>query len=112
MSETRLRDHQLLHELSSGDGEAFWRIWLCHVPHLRAVCYRHMRPVRADADDAVSRSMMVAREKLPGYAKEIVDLEAWLTRLTSNVCLDIKKERWRATKRVDSLDDNELDHNS
>jgi RNA polymerase sigma-70 factor (ECF subfamily) len=69
-----------------------------------------MRPVRADADDAVSRSMMVAREKLPGYAKEIIDLEAWLTRLTSNVCLDIKKERWRATRRVDSLDAHDLDH--
>src|SRR5260370_38424865 len=107
MSETRLRDHQLLHELSSGDGEAFWRIWLCHVPHLRAVCYRHMRPVRADADDAVSRSMMVAREKLPGYAKEIVDLEAWLPPRTRNVGLHVRNEPGAGTERVDPPDNTE-----
>jgi RNA polymerase sigma-70 factor (ECF subfamily) len=69
-----------------------------------------MKRMRFDAEDAVSRSMMTAHEKLPAYASQIIDLEAWLTRLTSNVCLDIKKERCRGTRRADPLDENALIH--
>src|SRR5215213_9589769 len=97
-----------LHNWCSGESGAFWLIWLRHEPHLGAVCRRHMRRVRHDAEDAVSRSMMTARERLPEYAAEIIDLEAWLTRLTSNVCLDLKKERCRGTRRADPLDENVL----
>jgi len=79
-----------------------------HRPHLHAVCFRQMQRVRADADDAVSRSMLLAHAKLPEYAQEIVDLEAWLTRLTCNVCLDIKKERGRGARKAASLDERAL----
>lgn len=107
-SDSRSYDRKLLDALSGGDASAFWLIWLRHEQHLGAVCNRHMRRVRSDAEDAVSRSMMTARERLPHYAAEIIDLEAWLTRLTSNVCLDIKKELCRGTRRADSLDENIL----
>src|SRR5258708_13958583 len=40
------------------------------------------------------------------------DSEGGLTGLSSDVCLDNKKERGGPKKRVDSLDDNDLDHNS
>ncbi|MBV9497301.1 MAG: sigma-70 family RNA polymerase sigma factor [Acidobacteria bacterium] len=106
--ELRQGDRKLLEDLCDGDATAFWAIWMEHTAHLRAVCYRHMQRVRTDTDDAVSRSMMIAREKLPEYASEIVDVKAWLTRLTSNVCLDIKKERCRGTRKADPLDDNVL----
>jgi RNA polymerase sigma factor (sigma-70 family) len=104
-SESRSYDRTLLDALSNGDSGAFWQIWIRHEPHLGAVCHRHMRRVRTDVEDAVSRSMMTARERLPEYAAEIIDLEAWLTRLTSNVCLDLKKERCRGTRRADPLDE-------
>jgi RNA polymerase sigma factor (sigma-70 family) len=104
-SESHIRDRKLLDELSRGNASAFWTIWQNHAPHLRAVCHRHMQRVVPEAEDAVSRSMMIALQKLPKYANEIVDLEAWLTRLTSNVCLDIKKERCRGARRVDPLED-------
>jgi RNA polymerase sigma factor (sigma-70 family) len=107
-TDVRSEDRRLLAALSSGDTAAFWEIWKRHEPHLGAVCYRHMKRMRFDAEDAVSRSMMTAHEKLPTYASEIIDLEAWLTRLTSNVCLDIKKERCRGTLRADPLDENAL----
>lgn len=107
-SDPRSYDRKLLDALSEGDSSAFWALWLRHEPHLGAVCNRHMRRVRTDAEDAVSRSMMTARERLPEYASEIIDLEAWLTRLTSNVCLDLKKERCRGTRRADPLDENIL----
>jgi RNA polymerase sigma-70 factor (ECF subfamily) len=104
-SEARSHDRQLLDALAEGDASAFWQIWLRHERHLGAICQRHMQPVRSDAEDAVSRSMMTARERLPEYASQINDLEAWLTRLTSNVCLDIRKERCRGTRRADPLDE-------
>src|SRR5689334_15802337 len=104
----RSDDRKLLDALSAGDTSAFWTIWLRHQRHLGAVCKRHMRCTRIDTEDAVSRSMMTAREKLPEYASEIIDLQAWLTRLTSNVCLDIKKERCRGVYRADMLDESVL----
>lgn len=107
-TDARSEDRRLLSALSNGDSSAFWEIWKRHEPHLGAVCYRHMKRMRFDAEDAVSRSMMTAHEKLPAYASQIIDLEAWLTRLTSNVCLDIKKERCRGTRRADPLDENAL----
>jgi len=107
-ADARPSDRVLLDALSSGDSSAFWLLWLRHQPHIGAVCHRHMHRVMTDAEDAVSRSMMTARERLPNYAAEIIDIKAWLTRLTSNVCLDIKKEKWRGTRRADSLDENIL----
>jgi RNA polymerase sigma-70 factor (ECF subfamily) len=104
-SDARSYDRKLLDALSNGDSSAFWLIWMRHEPHLGAVCRRHMQRMHPDAEDAVSRSMMTARERLPQYAANIIDLEAWLTRLTSNVCLDLKKERCRGTRRADPLDE-------
>ena len=104
----RSSERALLDKLSRGDADAFWSIWVLHRPHLHAVCYRQMHRVRADAEDAISRSMLLAHAKLPEYATEIVDLEAWLTRLTCNVCLDIKKERCRGSRKAESLDDQAL----
>ena len=52
--------------------------------------------------------MLVAHAKLPEYAAQILDVEAWLTRLTSNVCLDIKKERCRGSRKSETLDERVL----
>ena len=105
---TAVRDSALMKSLSLGDADAFWVLWKRHEPHLSEICLRQMKYVRADAEDAVSRSMLVARDKLPIYAREIIDVEAWLTRLTCNVCLDMKKERCRGSRRAEPLDDSVL----
>jgi RNA polymerase sigma-70 factor (ECF subfamily) len=107
-SDARAGERSLLEKVSQGDPDAFWSLWMMHRPHLLAVCYRQMRRVGADADDAVSRSMLVAHAKLPEYAAKIIDVEAWLTRLTSNVCLDIKKERCRGSRKSETLDERVL----
>ncbi|HYI12151.1 MAG TPA: sigma-70 family RNA polymerase sigma factor [Thermoanaerobaculia bacterium] len=104
----RAGERSLLEKVSRGDADAFWSLWMMHRPHLLAVCYRQMRRVGADADDAVSRSMLVAHAKLPEYAAQIIDVEAWLTRLTCNVCLDIKKERCRGSRKSETLDERVL----
>jgi RNA polymerase sigma-70 factor (ECF subfamily) len=104
----RAGERGLLEKVSQGDREAFWSLWIMHRPHLLAVCYRQMQRVHADADDAMSRSMLLAHAKLPVYAAQIIDVEAWLTRLTSNVCLDIKKERCRGSRKSEALDERVL----
>lgn len=88
-----------------GDGLDFWTLWQQHQRHLYGVCLRQMNGARFDAADAVSRSMLVAHAKLPAYAAQIENLEAWLTRLTSNVCLDMHRERQRAQQGRVSLDE-------
>ena len=85
----------LLADLASGDEEAFWKLWQHYRPHLYGVCLRQMSGVTEDAADALSRSMLVALEKLPGYVSSIISIEAWLTRLTCNVCVDMYRERRR-----------------
>jgi RNA polymerase sigma-70 factor (ECF subfamily) len=97
-------DHPLLKSLSSGDESAFWTLWQQYQRHLYAVCLRHMSGDEAEADDAVSRSMMVARDRLPEHAQRIENLEAWLTRLTCNVCLDIHRERRRLGRGAVTID--------
>jgi RNA polymerase sigma-70 factor (ECF subfamily) len=56
-----------------------------------------MRGARGDALDAVSRSMLLAFRKLPAHATKIENLQAWLTRLTRNVCAHIHREQQRLT---------------
>ena len=96
-------ERNLLESLEGGNGAAFWRLWHLHRPHLYEICSRIL--TATDAEDALSRSMLVARAKLPSYATEIVNLEAWLTRLAGNVCKDMLREQ-RAGRAL-SLDDPE-----
>src|SRR5947207_9089103 len=98
-------ERALLHRLGDGDDAAFWALWEQYRRHLYAVCLRQMNGAHFDAADAVSRAMLVARSKLPTYAAHIENLEAWLTRLTCNVCLDIHRERQRATDRSVEVDE-------
>lgn len=57
-----------------------------------------------DAEDALGRAMLKAFEKLPAHAKKIINLRAWLTRFTHNVCMDIHRERARRGLHVESIE--------
>lgn len=95
----------LLRRISREDDAAFWSVWQRHKQHLYEVSLRHLSGMHADADEAVSRSMLIARDRLPDYAATIVNLEAWLTRLACNVCLDMHRERRGARGAALSLDE-------
>ena len=97
-------ERALLRSLGGGDEAAFWALWEQYRRHLYAVCLRQMSGDESEADDAVSRSMMVARDRLPEHAQRIENLEAWLTRLTCNVCLDIHRERRRLGRGAINID--------
>lgn len=48
--------------------------------------------------------MLKAWEKVKKYAGEIVNIKAWLTRLTRNLCIDIHRERSRDANKVENIE--------
>jgi RNA polymerase sigma-70 factor (ECF subfamily) len=57
-----------------------------------------------DAEDALSRAMLKAWEKLRNSMVEIKNFKSWVTKLTYNICVDIHRESRRGGKQVESLD--------
>ena len=64
-----------------------------------------MGGVREDAEDALSRAMLRALDKLQHIGPRIENIRAWLTRLTVNLCADVHRERKRRTRRLEHIDD-------
>ena len=103
--DTEAEIRMLLGYLAQGDSSAFWRLWVRYQKYLYALCLRQMGGVQEDAEDALSRAMLKAWEKLPYYAATITDVRAWLARLISNLCVDIHREKKRRTRGAVSLDE-------
>jgi RNA polymerase sigma-70 factor (ECF subfamily) len=61
--------------------------------------------VREDAEDALSRAMLRALDKLPHIGPQIENIRAWLSRLTVNLCADMHRERKRRARRLEQIDD-------
>ena len=81
----------------------FWQEWQQYRDYLYRCCIKWMgNPT--DAEDALSRAMLKALEKVQKYAGEIVNFKAWLTQLTRNLCVDIYRERSRGTNRVEDIE--------
>jgi RNA polymerase sigma factor (sigma-70 family) len=95
----------LLSYLAQGDADAFWKLWEGYQDYLYRLCLRQMEGIREDAEDALSKALIRARQRLPVYAGEIIDLKAWLTRLILNLCVDIHRHRNRLTRGVVSLEE-------
>ncbi|MFY9611560.1 MAG: sigma-70 family RNA polymerase sigma factor [Blastocatellia bacterium] len=95
---------QLLCRVAEGNTPAFWRLWDLHKGHLYHLCLWQMGGVREDAEDALSRAMLRALEKLPNNACKIENFRAWLSRLTLNLCFDMHRERRRQVRRLESFE--------
>jgi RNA polymerase sigma factor (sigma-70 family) len=96
---------RLLRSLADGNMSAFWTLWDAYKVHLYHVCLCQMDGVREDAEDALSRCMLRALEKLPRMSGQIENIEGWLSRLTVNLCVDIHREHQREARRVDNIED-------
>jgi RNA polymerase sigma factor (sigma-70 family) len=95
----------LLDRLAEGNMWAFWNLWGVYKEHLFQLCLWKMNGVREDAEDALSRSMLRAHEKLPHMSSRIENIGAWLSRLTVNQCVDIHREHQREARRLENIDD-------
>jgi len=96
---------QLLRSFGDGDIDAFWRLWDLHNVHLYHLCLWQMGGVHDDAEEALSRAMLRAFEKLPGNSHQIQNFRAWLSKLTLNLCVDVHRERTRQIRRLKSIED-------
>jgi RNA polymerase sigma-70 factor (ECF subfamily) len=95
----------LLESLTQGNTRAFWELWGLYRGQLYHICLSHMDGVREDAEDALSRAMLRALDKLPHIGSRIENVRAWLIRLTINLCADMHRERKRRARRVEHIDD-------
>ncbi|MBR8838888.1 MAG: sigma-70 family RNA polymerase sigma factor [Stigonema ocellatum SAG 48.90 = DSM 106950] len=83
---------------------AFWQLWEQYRDELYRCCIKWIGGNPTDAEDALSRAMLKAWEKVQQYAGEITNFKAWLTRLTHNLCVDIHRERSRGANRVEDIE--------
>ena len=96
-------DGQLVTQLKTGDRAALWDLWQRHQGDLRRHCRRWMGGRAQDAEDALSTAMLRTWELLPGQAGNVVNVRAWLLRLTYNVCMDFHRESQRRARFLDGL---------
>src|SRR4028118_2377148 len=85
-------------------GKALMQQWQQYRDYLYRCCIKWMGGNLTDAEDALSRSMLKAWEKVQKYAGEIANFKAWLTTLTRNLCVDIHRERSRGANRVENIE--------
>jgi len=105
---TVMSDSQIVGALSLGgcceDREkAFWQLWQQYQNYLARCCLKWMGN-SAHGEDALSRAMLKAWEKIRDCTVEIKNFKSWLTRLTHNLCVDMHRERHRGAKQVESLE--------
>lgn len=82
----------------------FWQQWQQHHNTLYLCCIKWMGGNSLDAEDALSRSMLKAWEKVQKFSGKINNFKAWLIRLTHNLCIDIHRERSRVANRVEDIE--------
>ena len=114
VNETALEEEhirQLLCQVAEGNVVAFWMLWDMYKGHLYHLCLWHMGGIQEDAEDALSRAMLRALEKLPHNVCKIENFKAWLSKLTLNLCIDIHRERRRQMRRLESIEDSFLGAN-
>lgn len=84
--------------------KAFWLQWDQYRDDLYRCCIKWMGGNSTDAEDALSRAMLKAWEKVQKHTGEIANFKAWLTKLTHNLCVDIYREHSRGAKRVENIE--------
>ncbi|NEO74523.1 MAG: sigma-70 family RNA polymerase sigma factor [Moorea sp. SIO3H5] len=82
----------------------FWQQWQQYQDYLYHRCLRWMGGNPTDAEDALSRAMLKAWEKVQKFAGKIANFKAWLTKLTHNLCVDIHREHGRSANQVEDIE--------
>lgn len=105
MSDSQTVNASYLRGGSEDLGKGFWQQWQQYQDYLHRCCIKWMGGNPTDAEDALSRAMLKAWEKVQKYAAgEISNFKAWLTTLTRNLCVDIYRERSRGANRVEDIE--------
>ena len=95
-------DNQMVAVPETFNPSDFWQLWQEYRDYLYARCLKWMGGNPMEAEDALSRAMLKAWEKV--QQGKITNLKAWLTRLTHNLCVDIHREHNRGANRVEDIE--------
>lgn len=104
MSNSQSASASCIRGCSKNIEKAFWQLWQQNRDYLYRCCIKWMGGNPTDAEDALSRAMLKAWEKVQKYAGEITNFKPWLTKLTHNLCVDIHRERSRDANRVEDIE--------
>ncbi|MEG3938299.1 MULTISPECIES: RNA polymerase sigma factor [unclassified Microcoleus] len=105
MSNSQFVNTSCFRSCSEDIEKTFWQLWEQNRDYFYRCCLKWMGGNSMDAEEALSRAMVKAWDKLPDYAEKITNLRAWLTRLTHNLCIDIHRERRRKAIQIDNIED-------
>lgn len=97
------REQHLLQQLAEGDSSSFWQLWSLHRKHLQQICFKLVKGKHADAEDLLSCVMHKVALSLPGHARNIRNVRAWLTMVTINCHRDAYRKN--AFHTLDSMDE-------
>ncbi|NJS17158.1 MAG: RNA polymerase sigma factor [Nostocaceae cyanobacterium CSU_2_110] len=103
-SRKNLEQQLSLNRVSQGENNVFWQLWQQYEDYLYHRCLSWMSGNPTNAEDALSRVMLKAWDKLKHYEDKITNLKAWLTKLTHNLCVDIHRVNNRSANRVENID--------
>lgn len=104
MSDTQTVSVSSLRGSSEDLEKGFWQQWQQYQDYLHRCCIKWMGGNPTDAEDALSRAMLKAWEKVQKFTGKINNFKAWLTTLTRNLCVDIYRERSRGANRVEDIE--------
>src|SRR5712691_7215522 len=89
-------ESRCLQRLAPGDTTAFWATWTQYCDALVArCCVQWMDGHREDAEDALSSASLKTLQAWPAHAEEVRNVQAWLTRLLHNHCIDLRRDQAR-----------------
>ncbi len=94
----------LLMRLAWGDRTAFWQLWIRYQKQIYSCCHTRMRSNYDDTEYAFNRVMLKVWNRLPDVAEKITNLQAWLSRITNNICMEIYQQRQKIAQSIESID--------
>ncbi len=82
----------------------FWQQLQEYRDYLYRCCVKWMNGNAIEAEDALSRAIIKAWEKIKQGTVIIENFKAWLTQLTYNLCIDIHRKRSKNALKVENFD--------
>ena len=98
----RPEEQALLHRLAAGETRAFWQLFQQYRDYLFRCCLNWTNGNSTEAEDLLSQAMLKALEKAQKFAEKITHFKSWLTTLTRNFWIDLKRRPY--TNQVEDIE--------
>lgn len=103
--EKELSDGFLLNQISSGDSDCFWLLWMRYEKYLHTLYLRLCKGNRQDVDDTLSGFCLRLNSHIQLFAASIVNFKTWLRRSAYNYFIDTHRSLKRTPVASGSLEE-------